>query len=52
MVLFGVRWCGVIAQGVVICGVGVETMVVGKVVGVLVGDVDGVTDGELLGTDD
>ena len=51
MVLFGVRWCGVMAQGVVVCGVGLETVVVGDVVGVLVGDADGVMDGESFGTD-
>jgi len=42
MVVFGVRWCGVMARGVV---------VVGDVIGVLVGMVDGVMDGEVLGTD-
>jgi len=42
MVVFGVRWCGVMTWGVV---------VVGDVGGVLVGVVDDVMDGELLGTD-
>ena len=48
---FCVRWCRVMAQGVVVCGVGLETVVVGDVVGVLVGDADGVMDGESFGID-
>ena len=42
MVVFGVRWCGGMAR---------DMGVVGDVVGVLVDVVDGVMDGEVLGTD-
>ena len=52
MVSFGVSWCGVMARGVVLCGVGVETVVVGNVDDVLVGDANGVMDGEALGIND
>jgi len=52
VVLFGVRWRGIRARGVVVCVVGVETVVVGNVVGVLVGDANSVMYGEALGTDD
>ena len=40
------------ARGVFICGVGVETVLVGNVGYVLVGDADGAMDGESLCTDD
>ena len=52
MVLFGVRWCGVMAWGVVVCEVGVETVVVRNVDDMLVGDANGVMNGEALGIDD
>ena len=42
MVVFSIRWCGVVARGVI---------VVGNAVGVLVVVSDGVMYGEVLGTD-
>jgi len=51
-IVFYGRWCGISARVVVVCGEAVDTVVVCNVVGVPGDDVNGVMDGEALGTDD